>query len=142
MVVATEVAAVTERAERIRDWNLDAVMIYTGAKHLDWGLFRLRRAELGYRQFVFLRGLYAGQDDIRLVPHVDVDEVWHSHLLHTRDYAAMCEHVLGHFMHHTPSPGGKPTEQDRQDYVATRALLRRHFGAEHDPAQWLAHTAA
>lgn len=32
----------------------------------------------------------------------EVDEVWHTFILFTRDYAAFCEDVFGYFVHHQP----------------------------------------
>lgn len=31
-----------------------------------------------------------------------IDEVWHQHILFTRDYANFCEKAVGHFVHHDP----------------------------------------
>lgn len=33
----------------------------------------------------------------------EVDELWHTHILFTRDYARFCREVGGKFIHHTPS---------------------------------------
>ncbi|RYG61273.1 MAG: glycine-rich domain-containing protein-like [Alphaproteobacteria bacterium] len=143
VVMATvEVAVATELLEKVRSWDLGAVVDYTGAKHPDWSDARRVQAELGYREFLFLRGMYGGTDGVRLVPHVDVDEVWHSHLLHTENYMQMCAEVLGAFMHHRPSPHGKPTKRDREDYNDTCERLRHHFGDARDPRTWLGHAKA
>ncbi|MEX1068694.1 MAG: hypothetical protein WED08_02695 [Patescibacteria group bacterium] len=37
-----------------------------------------------------------------------VDEVWHTFILFTRDYAAFCEDVFGFFVHHNPSTSFTP----------------------------------
>lgn len=31
-----------------------------------------------------------------------VDELWHSHILHTRDYANFCDKAFSHMLHHLP----------------------------------------
>ena len=31
-----------------------------------------------------------------------VDEFWHAHILHTREYSSFCEDFIGAFMHHVP----------------------------------------
>lgn len=36
-------------------------------------------------------------------PSDAVDEVWHTHLLFTADYAEFCEKVVGTFLHHRPA---------------------------------------
>lgn len=94
----------------------------------------LARIETAYRHFLYLRLKYP---QARLVPHRAVDEMWHQHILHTRDYAAMCLNVLGGFFHHEPSSGGSAKAQDYTDYAYTRVLLRHHFGSAKDPEEWL-----
>ena len=37
-----------------------------------------------------------------LSPSRLVDVGWHTFILHTREYAAFCERVAGHFIHHVP----------------------------------------
>ncbi|QWK81231.1 glycine-rich domain-containing protein [Ochrobactrum sp. BTU1] len=32
-----------------------------------------------------------------------VDELWHSFIIFTEDYASFCEEVAGHFIHHLPN---------------------------------------
>lgn len=53
-----------------------------------------------YRNFLFLKRKYDHQ--YTLPPSVDIDEVWHAHILHTREYMNFCQHVFGHFVHHEP----------------------------------------
>ncbi len=132
----------TDLIDRIRHLNLAMVAAHTGRHHPDWDDARMKRALTGYRQFLALRGLYTPETNVRHVPHVDVDEVWHSHILHTVDYVAMCGDLFGAYFHHTPSAGGKPTEQDRQDYAETCARLAHHFGPAWDPRTWQDRKAA
>lgn len=35
-------------------------------------------------------------------PTVEVDEIWHSFILHTRDYNAFCKTYFNEFIHHIP----------------------------------------
>lgn len=36
------------------------------------------------------------------MPSAVVDDMWHEHVLHTRDYAAFCDIAFVRFLHHTP----------------------------------------
>jgi hypothetical protein len=36
------------------------------------------------------------------VPNEDVDAIWHSHILFTKDYFEFCHSFCGHYIHHTP----------------------------------------
>lgn len=121
-------------------WDLTRPRQRLGREHPALGTNQLERIVTGYRHFLFLRLRYPQE---RLVPHRAVDEMWHQHLLHTRDYAALCEKVLGGFFHHEPSPpDAASTARDRHDYGYTRALVRHHFGATRDPETWLADALA
>ena len=41
-----------------------------------------------------------------MVPSDDVDLGLHALILHTKEYAALCEQHAGRFLHHNPKPGG------------------------------------
>ena len=58
-----------------------------------------------------------------------VDEVWHAHLLFTRQYARDCAAVIGHFLHHTPAlPEAPVASEDERRF---RRAYRERFGALH-----------
>ena len=42
------------------------------------------------------------------VPSADVDEVWHAHILFTREYAAFCGRIGTGFIHHVPHTSRSP----------------------------------
>ncbi len=63
-----------------------------------WDAARYAAAEASYLAFLG----DAGAGDV-LTPTPDVDEVWHAHLLHTKDYLRDCMRVFGRFLHHEPS---------------------------------------
>lgn len=33
----------------------------------------------------------------------EIDDMWHTYILFTRDYAELCDKVFGQFVHHTPT---------------------------------------
>ncbi|MFD4144187.1 hypothetical protein [Streptomyces sp. NPDC058572] len=43
---------------------------------------------------------------VPMVPSDDVDKGLHALILHTKDYAELCETHAGRFLHHNPKPGG------------------------------------
>lgn len=65
----------------------------------DWSPTRLTDAELAYRQYLALCRDNPGQS---VAPTRDADEVWHAHILHTKEYARDCEEYFGRFLHHSP----------------------------------------
>lgn len=66
--------------------------------------------------FVAASGLQPGQS---LAPSELVDHGWHAFILHTVDYAAFCQQVVGRFVHHVPTdedeatPGGAAAARER-----------------------------
>lgn len=85
-----------------------------------------QRAIEEYRRFAFL-ATAAGHP---VSPSDAVDQVWHLHLLYTRDYwGEFCPKVLGAPLHHGPARGGIAEKDKLTDwYGNTLASYRRFFG--------------
>jgi uncharacterized protein (TIGR04222 family) len=79
-----------------------------------------------YRRFCFL----AATGTAGVSPSAEVDEVWHLHLQHTRDYwDRFCPQVLRMALHH--EPGGRSRGRDRvfrAQYAETLARDQQVFG--------------
>lgn len=67
-----------------------------------WTLAHANAVEREYRRFLYLMKTYPQE---QAAPLVDVDTFWHYHILDTLKYAADCEAVFGHFLHHFPYIG-------------------------------------
>lgn len=96
------------------------------AREQGWTLPQARRAIEEYRRYCFLACAGYGE----MTPSQAVDEVWHLHLRHTRDYwERFCPQVLGMPLHHGPTRGG-PAEawRHREQYAQTLARYEQHFG--------------
>ncbi len=68
-----------------------------------------------------------------IVVSKDVDEFWHTHILHTMKYTEDCEKVFGKYLHHNPHVGERtPADVERKAAVAgkTRRLYQQEFGSE------------
>lgn len=89
-------------------------------------------AILEYRRFCYLQCL----SPTGLTPSHAVDQVWHLHLLHTRDYwQHFCAKVLGRELHHIPSvESAADGALFREQYAQTLAQYEREFGLP--DAQW------
>ena len=59
----------------------------------------IKRAIEEYRRFMTL--VVLGGDHLDMFSG-EVDEVWHAHILFTRQYAEFCQAVYGRFIHHDP----------------------------------------
>lgn len=78
-----------------------------------------------YRKFLLLAAT-AGHS---VSPSEAVDQVWHTHLLYTRSYWAMCRDLLGFELHHEPAIGSSEDRQKLTDwYARTLESYRAAFG--------------
>lgn len=96
------------------------------AREQGWTLDETRSAIDEYRRFCFL----ACTGEQQATPSAEVDEVWHLHLIHTRDYwSKFCPEVLQTTLHHGPTRGGNhERERYRQQYADTLARYEQWFG--------------
>ena len=59
-----------------------------------------------------------------------LDEMWHTFLLFTRDYADFCERYFGFFLHHIPQDDAEDERPFDADLV--RCQLERQYGLIYD----------
>jgi hypothetical protein len=111
------------------DFEPDAPLNFTRrlARDHAWRLKDARAAVEAYRRFCFL----AVVSPTPVTPSEIVDEVWHQHLIYSRDYWTIwCGERLQAPLHHDPTPGGPEAQQTyRRQYAETLALHERFFGA-------------
>ncbi len=69
------------------------------AGNFRWSRQRVRQAIRGYKAYLEQRLLHP---DAPENPLLDVDEVWHLHILHTKRYRRDCRRIFGYFLHHVP----------------------------------------
>jgi hypothetical protein len=83
------------------------------------------RAEMLYRQFLTLKARYP---HLYMVPPQLADEVWHTHIMFTRQYFADCESLFGEYLHHTPTDDSVTSEQNYTTVTVPAYLAE--FGAD------------
>ncbi|MET7853161.1 hypothetical protein ABZT48_34170 [Streptomyces avermitilis] len=59
---------------------------------------------------------------VPMVPSDDVDQGLHALILHTKEYAGLCERYAGRFLHHNPMPGGGG--RDLEKVVASARTMK------------------
>ncbi len=90
-----------------------------------WDLVYARTAIKEYKKFLFL----ALTSEVAVTPSLDIDEVWHVHILHTRGYRSFCN-LIGRNLDHDP---GMPNA--RGDFQGQyRATLRYYSKVFQCPA--------
>jgi hypothetical protein len=66
-----------------------------------------------------------------------VDELWHTFITFTRDYARFCDDVAGHFIHHVPTAAdSKDDPEGAASYRRTLDAYAETFGEEAPPEVW------
>lgn len=110
------------------DFEPDTPLNFTNrlARDHGWRLAEARAAVDAYRRFCFL----AVVSPTPVTPSDLVDEVWHQHLVYSRDYWTIwCGNTLQAPLHHDPTPGGPDAQTTyRRQYAETLALHERFFG--------------
>jgi len=98
------------------------------AKEQGWTQGYTLRAIREYKRFAFLSTVSASP----ITPSKVVDEVWHLHLIYTRNYwEDFCGKALGKRLHHQPGNGREEDESRFQrQYAETLELYRSFFGQE------------
>lgn len=121
-----------ERWRKISSYNFDqsglpASFAKRLALELDWTDKHCLLAINEYKKFMLL----ASQSPGNTVPAIDVDSVWHFHILHTRLYQDFCNSALDmKFLHHDPSSGSEEEEAGLKEmYRQTVARYKAIFGA-------------
>lgn len=97
-------------------------------KKLDLDIQKIQELSLEYKKFLYLAKMNPG---VSLVPGKLVDEVWHDHILHTKQYAEDCQRILGKYMHHSPS-----TNEDGENINPTFDLYESTFGMKPPGEYW------
>jgi hypothetical protein len=108
--------------------QLDLTSIKIKLMHVEsgegWSLDKANAVEKEYRRFLCLMKLFPEE---ATAPLVDVDTFWHYHILDTMKYAADCEQVFGHFLHHYPYVGLDGTQENEQLRVDSGARTQQLY---------------
>jgi hypothetical protein len=86
-----------------------------------------------YKNFLILSRKHAKTQQ-PLIPTKEIDEFWHQHILHTRQYEADCQVIFGYYYHHDPVDIAKNSASERQKiselFAKTQQLYFEEFGEQ------------
>lgn len=83
-----------------------------------------------YKNFLFLNKKYLSTYPV-IPPLLEVDEVWHHHILDTRQYKKDCMKIFGSYFHHYPYFGTRGESDFNNLAIAfeqTQKLYEHEFG--------------
>jgi ubiquitin len=89
-----------------------------------------------YHQFITLKATMQDFDATQLSPPSSIDEVWHTHILYTKNYREYCLKVCGNFIDHNPEGAAmdsKSVMARKKRIAATIAAYEDAFGK---PCDW------
>lgn len=125
--------------QRINNFSLDAAGVLFPfsrklAKANNWDTGFTAEAITEYKKFAYLCCILPQGAS----PSYIVDQVWHMHLIYTRNYWELfCEKILQRKLHHHPSTGGTAECQKHDNWQEDTLEQYRHiFGEEPPPHIW------
>ena len=98
-----------------------------------WTQEQANATEVEYRRFLYLMKKFPNEPTS---PAVAVDTFWHYHILDTMKYAADCEQVFGHFLHHNPYVGMHGEDAGAEHHSSgerMRELYEQTFAVSYNP---------
>lgn len=93
----------------------------------DLNTARLEAIQVAYRRFLYLAARYP---ELSLAPTVEIDEMWHLHMLHPEAYHRDCLGGVGYLVDHNAGFGATAEEQPAllADFQMTSELWASTFG--------------
>ncbi len=85
-----------------------------------------------YKNYLKLLRLHGSNYDF-LPPSIEIDEIWHHHILDTYKYQYDCHKIFGQFLHHYPYFGMRSTDDFENlctFFNITKKLYEAEFGEE------------
>lgn len=105
-------------------WDLTAVKKHAVKNEL-YAADEVDAVEVEYKKYLALCIAYP---DLPMPTPLKLDDLWHTHILFTQDYAAMCASIGGTFIHHNPFVDGESCDQ--ADLALLKELYGEAFGGE------------
>lgn len=115
----------TRRAfERLLEWDISTVKQYAVQKGL-YTAEEIDTIEAEYKKYL---ALCIGYPATALPTPTKLDDLWHQHILFTRDYHTMCQSVGGRYLHHEPFVGDVKVDPKARSQM--RIMYLREFGRQ------------
>ena len=131
---------IADRWARVLDFQIDDPNARTPfsvvlAERMFWTREMTDLMILEYKKFMLLCSLYPQNN---MTPSVDVDTIWHLHLLYTNCYFRFCRQALDYnYLHHEPSNGNEEeVEFHESSYDETLEKYNEVFGMEPPLVVW------
>jgi len=107
--------------------NLSYIIESMCAEHYPlprWVQADAERCAALYKNFLYLQKKH---HPLSLVPTREIDEFWHNHILHTKQYMHDCEHIFGYYLHHVPASPSEDTQTLIKEFLQTKQYYLEEF---------------
>lgn len=126
-------SSVQSTYQGLERWDMDVLKRYLTNNGI-YTADEIDEAEAEYKKWLALA--FSEVADGRSIPvSAKIDDFWHTHILFTQDYTAMCREFAGGYLHHRPSILDDEKALMRSFADRTLALYREHFGTP-KPTFW------
>jgi hypothetical protein len=85
-----------------------------------------KKLEMDYLRFLYLKVVTQDINGTIISPTIDIDEIWHTHLLHNKDYFDMCLNI-NFLIYHYPERADDMEEVKNQRIDMFKQLYYKHF---------------
>ncbi len=115
--------------KKVKELDLEPIK-FKLIKEKGWSLEQAERVEPLYKGYLFL---YVIMPDETHIPSLEIDEMWHAHILDTEKYMVDCYHIFGYYLHHFPYLGLRGEEDKKNlddNFERTRLLFQELMGSD------------
>jgi hypothetical protein len=85
-----------------------------------------KRLEIDYLRFIYLKVVTQDVDGTIISPTIEIDEIWHTHLLHNKNYLDMCIKI-NFIVYHYPEREDDTQEVKNKRIDIFKQLYYKHF---------------
>lgn len=79
-----------------------------------------------YKNFLLINKKYLKTHPI-IPPSIEIDEIWHQHILDTHQYTDDCQKIFGAYFHHFPEFGSRDDQDAHNLDIAFEVTQQLHF---------------
>ena len=119
-----------KQIDPVKAAKIDAIDLTNAKKRLmdpksgkGWSQAKVDEVEKKYKNFLKL--ISTG---MTCTPSLEVDYLWHEHILHTRAYRTMSNDIFGYYVDHNPETNDDDQKQNKQNWETTQKAYKKLFG--------------
>ena len=113
--------------KKVCSLDLSRVRARVAKEQPAWSTARLEEACVEYRRWLYLCTVRQKGESLAMICP-DADQVWHAHILFTRQYRDDCMACAGRFLHHEPTSADETAADGVAKAHNTRTAYIREFG--------------